>query len=112
MSEADDRSNEAHEQRYKHGKASRLWTAVAGEQPRRREVCEILAAWMEAYEVADAEAEQAFRDLAAREVGACEACKGTGRITIGFVTTSIASLASHPGSVRCEACKGAGRTAR
>jgi hypothetical protein len=67
MSEADDRATEAHGQRYKHGKAARIWDSVAIEQPRRKAVSEILARWMAAYEAADAEAEKAFQDLAAQE---------------------------------------------
>lgn len=61
---------EAWESRYKHGKASRTWDAVAvehegtGKKPTPAE-CRILAEWMAAYEAADATAEAAFRALAA-----------------------------------------------
>lgn len=61
------REREANEQRYKHGKAARIWDAVAVESPARAEVSKILAKWMYAYEAADAEAERAFRELAAME---------------------------------------------
>jgi len=50
-----------------HAKAARTWDAVAIETTKRREVCEVLARWMYAYEAADAEAEKAFRELAAKE---------------------------------------------
>jgi hypothetical protein len=64
---AREREGEAHEQRYKHGKAARQWEAVAVERPQDAATCEILARWMLAYEAADAEAERAFRELAATE---------------------------------------------
>jgi hypothetical protein len=67
MSEAADRAREAWAQRHKHGKAARTWTAVATEDPARREVSEALAKWMRAYEAADAAAEKAFEDLAAKQ---------------------------------------------
>jgi hypothetical protein len=66
MSEAENRAAEAWDNRYKHGKVSRTWAAIAHEKPERREVCEILANWMGAYEAADAQAERAFQNLAAR----------------------------------------------
>ena len=66
MSEASNRESWSSEARYKHGKAARTWDAVAFEQPARREVCEILARQMYAYEAADAQAENEFRELAAR----------------------------------------------
>jgi hypothetical protein len=72
MSEARDRENEAWIQRYKHGKAARIWAAIAEEQPARREVCEVLAQYMADYEEADAKAEAAFRALAARPVDKAE----------------------------------------
>ncbi len=65
-----DREREAWENRYKHGKASRTWAAIAvenegtGKRPVPAE-CRILADWMSAYEAADADAEAAFRALAA-----------------------------------------------
>ena len=65
MSEAGDRANEAHDQRYKHGKAARTWDAVGDEHGDRAPVCRILARWMYAYEEADAAAQKAFMDLAA-----------------------------------------------
>ena len=65
MGEASDREHEAWEQRYKHSKAARLWSAVANENPARREVSEVLARWMYAYADADAVAEQEFRSMAA-----------------------------------------------
>lgn len=65
--EASDRAEDAWAQRYKHGKASRTWDAVAREQPQREAICKILAEYMAAYEAADAKAERAFRELAARE---------------------------------------------
>lgn len=66
------REREAWENRYKHGKASRTWAAIAHENegtsklPKSAE-CRILAEWMAAYEAADATAEAAFRALAATE---------------------------------------------
>lgn len=65
--EPETREHEAWEARYKHAKAARTWDAVAQEKPDRRAVSEILARWMYAYEAADAEAEAAFRALAATE---------------------------------------------
>ncbi len=65
------REHEAWESRYKHGKASRTWAAIAVEhegtdkRPTPAE-CSILAEWMAAYEAADAAAEAAFRALAAQ----------------------------------------------
>ena len=62
------REHEAWESRYKHGKAARTWDAIAvehegtGKRPTPAE-CRILAAWMSAYEAADAAAEQGFRAL-------------------------------------------------
>jgi hypothetical protein len=64
--EAASRASDAWDQRYKHGKAARTWDAIARESPERREVSEILANWMAAYEAADAEAEKAFQELAAK----------------------------------------------
>lgn len=64
------REREAWDNRYKHGKASRAWDAIAVEnegtdkRPTPAE-CRILADWMAAYEAADATAEAAFRVLAA-----------------------------------------------
>lgn len=64
-----DREREAWENRYKHGKASRTWAAIAQEhegtdkRPAPAE-CLVLAEWMAAYEAADASAEAAFRALA------------------------------------------------
>lgn len=64
-----DREHEAWENRYKHGKASRIWAAIEIEnegtdkRPTSAE-CRILAEWMAAYEAADAAAEAAFRSLA------------------------------------------------
>lgn len=69
------REQEAWERRYKHGKASRTWAAVAVEnegtnkKPSPAE-CLILAEWMAAYEEADAKAEAAFRALAAESSSA------------------------------------------
>ena len=63
------REAEAHEQRYKHGKAARTWEEVATESPERARVSELLAEWMYAYEAADAKAEKAFRELAAEGDG-------------------------------------------
>jgi len=66
------REREAWENRYRHGKASRTWAAVAvenegtGKLPTPAE-CRILAEWMAAYEEADAKAEAAFRALAASQ---------------------------------------------
>jgi hypothetical protein len=40
---------------------------VSREQPKREAICKVLAEYMAAYEAADAEAERAFRELAARE---------------------------------------------
>lgn len=66
---AEVREREAWENRYKHGKASRAWDAVAqengvtGKLPTPAE-CRILSEWMAAYEAADAAAEAAFRALA------------------------------------------------
>jgi hypothetical protein len=66
---AEMREREAWENRYKHGKASRTWDAIAreneasGKLPTPAE-CRILADWMAAYEAADAAAEKAFRALA------------------------------------------------
>jgi hypothetical protein len=60
------RETEASDQRYKHGKAGRIWDSIAAEEPSRA-VSLILAKWMYAYEAADAEAERAFREIAARE---------------------------------------------
>ena len=65
--EAGNREYDAYSARYTHGKASRTWSQVAIEQPQRAEICEILARWMAAYEDADAEAEKAFRELAAQQ---------------------------------------------
>lgn len=62
--EARQREHEAWEQRYKHGKAGRIWADLAaGCGSERAAVNEILAKWMYAYEAADAEAERAFRGL-------------------------------------------------
>lgn len=64
-----DREREAWDNRYKHGKASRTWAAIAIEnegtdkRPSSAE-CRILSEWMAAYEAADAAAEKAFRALA------------------------------------------------
>jgi hypothetical protein len=66
IAEARNRAEDAWQNRYKHGKAGRAWAAVAQEQPQRREISEILARLMYAYEAADAEAEREFRALAAR----------------------------------------------
>jgi len=65
---AEGREQEAWDQRYKHGKAARTWDAIAAESTDevRRAECAILAKWMAAYEAADAQAEQSFRDLRAR----------------------------------------------
>ncbi len=69
------REHEAWENRYKHGKASRTWDAIATEhegtdkRPPPAE-CRILAEWMAAYEAADATAEAAFRALAAQHKSA------------------------------------------
>ena len=60
------REQEAWDQRYKHGKAAKIWAAIVVEKPDTAEVSRILARWMAAYEAADAEAERAFRELAAR----------------------------------------------
>ena len=65
-SQAADRAEEAWTKRYLHAKAARTWDAIAREEPDRRAVSEVLAKWMAAYEAADAEAEQAFRALAAK----------------------------------------------
>lgn len=68
------RVSEAWEARYKHGKAARTWAAIAVEhegtdkRPTPAE-CQVLAAWMSAYEAADAAAEAAFAALAMKEVG-------------------------------------------
>jgi hypothetical protein len=67
---AEMREREAWENRYKHGKASRTWEAVARENEASGKLpppaeCRILAEWMAAYEAADAAAEAAFRALAA-----------------------------------------------
>ena len=68
------REHEAWENRYKHGKASRIWAAIAIEnegtskRPTPAE-CRILAEWMAAYEAADAAAEAAFRSLATQSSG-------------------------------------------
>lgn len=64
-----DREHEAWENRYKHGKASRTWDAIAVEHEGTSKMptpaeCRILAEWMAAYEAADAKAEAAFRALA------------------------------------------------
>ena len=67
MSVAEDRANEAWDQRYKHVKAASAWQAAACGRPESREVSEILAKWMSAYSDADAAAERAFRELASRE---------------------------------------------
>lgn len=62
------REREAWEARFKHAKAARTWDAIASEhegtdkRPSSAE-CRILAAWMAAYEEADAKAEAAFRAL-------------------------------------------------
>lgn len=69
-----DREREAWENRYKHGKASRTWAAIAienegtGKRPTPAE-CRVLSEWMAAYEAADAAAEAAFRDLATESRG-------------------------------------------
>ncbi len=63
--EASKRAEHAWNERYKHGRAARIWDAVVTEEPQRAEVARILGQWMAAYEAADAEAERAFRDLAA-----------------------------------------------
>lgn len=76
MSEAEDRARDAWDQRYKHGKAARTWAAVAQETPARREIGEVLAKWMSAYEAADAEAEKAFSEIAAREQELCDGACG------------------------------------
>jgi hypothetical protein len=70
------REDEAHVQRYTHGKAARTWLAIIGEQPHRAKVSAILADWMAAYEAADAEAERRFRDLAAALDEAASAAGG------------------------------------
>jgi hypothetical protein len=57
---------EAHDQRYKHGRAARTWDQIASEGTPYADVQRILAQWMYAYEAADARAERAFRKLAAR----------------------------------------------
>lgn len=62
------REREAWENRYKHGKASRTWAAIADEHEASGKLptpaeCRILADWMAAYEEADANAEAAFRAL-------------------------------------------------
>lgn len=68
---AEMREREAWENRYKHGKASRTWAAVADENegtdklPTSAE-CRILAEWMAAYEAADAAAAAAFQALASQ----------------------------------------------
>jgi hypothetical protein len=67
---AEMREREAWENRYKHGKASRAWDAVASEHEGTDKLpppaeCRILSEWMAAYEAADAAAEAAFRALAA-----------------------------------------------
>lgn len=65
--EARIREAEAHQERYKHGKAARTWDAVALEQPTRAAICRVSAEWMAAYEAADAAAEKAFRELVYEE---------------------------------------------
>jgi len=60
------RADEAWAQRYKHGKAARVWDRIAGEKP-EDPLSRVLAEWMAAYEAADAAAEAAFRALAAKE---------------------------------------------
>jgi hypothetical protein len=60
------REAEAWDQRYKHGKAARIWAAIVEEKPDTAEVSRILARWMSAYEAADAAAEREFRELAAK----------------------------------------------
>ena len=62
------RESEAWDQRFKHSKAQNAWAQVADEKPDTREVSEILATWMGEYADADAKAERAFRDLAAKHV--------------------------------------------
>jgi len=59
------REGEAHDQRCKHRRAARIWAAIVEEKPDTAAVSRILASWMTAYEAADAEAERAFRELAA-----------------------------------------------
>jgi hypothetical protein len=67
VSHASDREREAWEARFKHMKAGHTWAAIATEKPESREVSEILSKWMYAYGDADADAEKAFRELAAKE---------------------------------------------
>jgi hypothetical protein len=66
MSAAASRAREAWKQRFRHAKAASAWAAHAHEKPDTREVSEVLAAWMDAYATADAEAEKAFCAIAAR----------------------------------------------
>jgi hypothetical protein len=61
--EAGRRSHEAWNARYTHGKAARVWDSIAAEDPERAPIARILAKWMAAYEAADAEAEEALREL-------------------------------------------------
>lgn len=63
--EAARRAEDAHESRYKHGKAARTWDAIATENPERAAVAKVLADYMHAYEAADASAEIALRAIAA-----------------------------------------------
>jgi len=66
--QASGQADDAWDRRYKHGKAARTWAALAVEEPEKAPLYRTLAAWMAAYEQADAEAEQAFRDLSSEYV--------------------------------------------
>jgi hypothetical protein len=98
MSEAWDRAHDSRNARYKHGKAARTWDAVAREQPARREICEILARQMAAYEAADAQAEHELTALASRDtrIEPCPHC----------AAPLAAALPAGPGrmSLRCPVC--------
>lgn len=61
---AETRAREAWDARFRHARAASIWDAIARERPERARVSEILARWMAAYAVADAEAERAFLALA------------------------------------------------
>jgi transcription elongation factor GreA-like protein len=67
------REGEAYEERYKHGKAARIWDRIVTENPEQAEVSRALAEWMNDYEVADAKAEAAFRRIASETECQCAA---------------------------------------
>jgi hypothetical protein len=100
--EAARRAGDAHESRYKHGKAARTWDAIASEDPERAAIAKILADYMHAYEAADAAAEVALRAVAAAQpaCGETYAYHGGGILGLpagpGTRTTTCSRPKGHP----------------